>query len=560
MSENTPSLASSTVSTGFPSYRPPKVAALFLVHFDTRAGYTLEWSKTTGDVSLDGLDYKLMPSGIHEFDTSTVLLSHLYDKTLYYGLSRFRQINLNTGDENSRDNIKMYSLGILVEPLDALSSKKTALWKPNDFINNGWEYINQLDDTLGQYLAERDYETGETSRLETLFGLLASPLLSVKGPSHAANLDNHLLNTLPDLLDQLGPLVFPVYKLSLLRKNVLLFNGHDRPVDFFTAGAFSYLLLLLSVVPKDLDTVTKEEKNNYFSQPIYSVGLGDLDRDPSVFGLRGFIGSTTDEILKHQLQIYDYGVLLPSNGQSSRIFASGDSSPTVKATLKDYHKFKIIYKEVFSGLLAAQAAASVSTDDLASIRSSSSRLSVRHGYPFVRDVLLLDSEPSWWLEDATSAISWREYVWLAFSWFASAGTVGQTSIETSQAPAHHQHGQKERLARLVNVVGYFHKLSRKWFYVINNIILEELGERRGSVADQTASTTPDHDETHDALLLSLTSDSKITVELTYQDITDMELDPYSDQDLDFVRQFVMLYWGTIVDGVEIGIGIQGVCC
>lgn len=559
MSENAPSLASSMGSASFPSYRPPKVAALFLVHFDTRAGYTLEWSKTIRDISLEGLDYKLMPSGIHEFDGSTVLLSHLHDKTLYYGLSRFRQMNLNTGDENSRENIKMYSLGLLVEPLNGLSSKTSNLWKPNDFINNGWEYINQLDDILGQYLAEKDYKNGNTARLDALFLLLVSPLLQIQGPGHAANLDNHLLNKLPDLLDQLGPLVFPVYKLSLLRKNVLLFNGHDAPVDFFTAGSFGYLLLLLSVVPKDLDTVTKEEKNNYYSQPVYCVGLGDLDRDPSVFGLRGFIGSTTDEILKHQLQVYDYGVLLPANGQSSQVFASGDSASNIKATLKDYHKFKIIYKEAFSGQ-GTQAAASMSTDDLASIRSSSSRLSVRHGYPFVRDDLLFDSEPSWWLEDATSAISWREYIWLAFSWFASAGTVGQTSIDMSQTPAHHHHEQKERLARLVNLVGYFHKLTRKWFYVINNIILEELGERRGSVVDDAAAAAHNHDETHDALLLSLTSDSKITVELTYQDITDMELDPYSEQDLDFVRQFVVLYWGSIVDTVDIGIGLQGVCC
>ena len=52
---------------------------------------------------------------------------------------------------------------------------------------------------------------------------------------------------------------------------------------------------------------------------------------------------------------------------------------------------------------------------------------------------------------------------------------------------------------------------------------------------------------------------RICLELTYQDVVEMELDPYSNADLEFLKQFVLLYW-EVVDSVEIGMGLNSICC
>lgn len=88
--------------------------------------------------------------------------------------------------------------------------------------------------------------------------------------------------------------------------------------------------------------------------------------------------------------------------------------------------------------------------------------------------------------------------------------------------------------------------------------MEQLEDQRGCTNNDI--DIGGDDDMNASLISSLTSNNKINIELTYQDLVDMELDPYSYQDLDFVRDFVLLYWGSVVDNVEIGIGFNGVCC
>ena len=82
------------------------------------------------------------------------------------------------------------------------------------------------------------------------------------------------------------------------------------------------------------------------------------------------------------------------------------------------------------------------------------------------------------------------------------------------------------------MVGGFHRLTKKWFYVVEEIVAEAV-EEQGEGA---------------------------TLRLTHQDVVDMELDPYAEQDVSFIEEFVLLYWGSVVDAVEIGIGFENICC
>lgn len=543
-------------------YSLPTVAAVFLAKFDIKEGYKLVWSKSN-NIDLTGLEYKSFPSGIHEYDSNTVLISQKSDNKTYYGFCRFKQINNNGMDEMDRNKIKMYSMGILIEPQEGDKSKK--YWKPNDFLLVGWEHINTVDDFLKEYLLVKGIGNSndeDLAKLEQFYSNLTNSNLSLYSTkSKSLNLENHLLYQLPKLFNILGPLIFPAYKLCLLRKNIVLFNNINqlnKSVDFFANGSFTYLLSLLSIIPQDVNTVTNQEKNNYYGQPLYQIGLNDVG---SINKDVHFIASTNDEILKYQTDLYDYGISIEINNTS--LFSSDNQ--TLRSTLKDYQKFKKIYSRIKNLPISN----SNLFDDTMSITTSNSIFSnIKFGYPFISDAEDSRGEPEWWLNNATSPVSWREYIWSAFSWFASAGSTSNPTTANESSCRHNEDElnqsediiAKKNLIALINVVGYFHKLTKKWFYLINEIILEELEERKPSVHAPRSDVIDNENELNESLISSLTSDTKINIELTYQDITDMELDPYSEQDLDFVKQFVLTYWGGIVNEVDIGIGFQGICC
>lgn len=550
-------------------YKPSRVIALFLINFDVRHGYQLIWSKQVRGrqpIDLNGLDYKVLPSGIQEHDNSTVFISHSCDNTVYYGLGRFRQKIIDANNQSSqinRDDVKMYSLGILCE------SMPNPMWKSNEFINNGWEYINKLDNGLEKFLNGNDYDNFVI--FDEVFDNVTSNHLTVGRPN--VNINNHLLSKLPLMFQSLGPLVFSLFKQCLLRKRILIFHQNHSKIDNFSLGAFTYLLSLLSTVPNDIklysDSLT-------YSQPLYNIGLNDLNS--SLLELPATIATTNDDILMYQKDLYDYALFLPNEEYENSYVLKADTivnsmkSPLdflnqrVKATLKDYYKFKLIYKQLLTRTRSHTTNAS--TDDLVSIKTSNSNVSSRGwGLSSQKDEAYLEAEPSWWLDSATCPISWREYIWSAFSWFASAGTVSEDSnkLETNDdhpsrpinndESALNEEDSRRKLIQLVEIIGRFHMLSKKWFYLMNEIIREELDEQ-----SQVGESTFIQSDANGPLLANIDESSKISIELTYQDIIDMELDPYSEQDLQFVKDFVLLYWGSVVTNVEIGIGLSGICC
>lgn len=494
---------------------------MFVSQFDFSKGYTLVWKRATDahkHVSFEGLEYKALPSGIQEFDANTVLLAHRTDASTYYGVSRFRQVNNNNAGESDRAKIKMYAVGVLVKD-------KSDEWEPNNYLKVGWEYITGLDDALKTFLAADDLTV-----FDKLFAKVTGQALLIPGEPSLA-LEHHPLSQLPKLFSTLGPLVFPLYKLALIKKSVFLFDNikaGQTHVDFFALGCFTALVSLLLLVPKDLPQYTKSPS----PVPLYQVGLIDLES--LLLGESGVVASTNDEVLRYQHQ-FDYAVVLQGDDGGLPYLVTHDDlnnnpSSHIRATFKDYKKFKAIYRK-----LEKVVPPETSSDDLASVTTSASILSnIRYGYPFVSDNRY-ENEPAWWLTHATSPVSWREYIWLAFAWFASAGGAGGAGTGAGASAGRDDgddvsvptHDSKTTLTQMVGIIGHFHQLTKKWFLVVQDIVNEEL---------------------------RTSDDSPVSIELTYHDITDMELDPYSHQDLAFVREFILLYWKDKVEHVHIGIG------
>lgn len=509
-------MSSASSETAESVYSQPKIACVFLAKFDTREGYKMIWSKSINDISTEGLEYKALPSGIHDHEAATLYITHEVQGKRHYGLARFRQLNLNEGTDNDRDLVRMYSIGVLLEPI------RRKHWKPNEFSNVGWEHLDTVDDTLLAFLKDENMD-----RITNLYDRLTGSLLAVKKPSMA----NHPLNKLPAVLSVVGPLIFPIYKAGLLRKRILIFNHSSQggelvqessSRDHAICGALAYLISVISVVPKDVQVEPSD--GLLYSQPLYTVGLHDMDSDFASNG--SYIANTSDEVMKYQKNLFDVAVMMPSTEAEYSSLADSSLKP-MKATFNDYTKFLKLFRKI--------PGSSASSDDSSSIRTYSSLFSA-----FKNEESDTSREPLWWLQDATSPMSWREYVWLAFAWFASAGTTQRNATEncTDTEPRDDWNSLRQQFIQLTMIVGHFHKLTKKWFYLIDEIVAEAL-EDRGCTKS---------------------SGSKVKVDITHQDIVDMELDPYSAQDQEFVREFVILYWGSVVEEVEIGLGIHGICC
>ncbi|KAK6198101.1 uncharacterized protein RJT21DRAFT_54707 [Scheffersomyces amazonensis] len=642
-------------------YKPSTIVTIFLTKFDVKKGYNLVWYKSSiPDFDIDGLDYKVMPSGIQNMEQSTVLISHYSNSKLYYGLGCFRQIITETHDHElnqiDRNDVHMYSIGILCDPIGSPNDNKgnstnygsipEPSWKPNEFISNGWEYIDILDSSLLNYIQSDDKQLDIFDKLYTK--LVTSPdrlfTNSFSSPPSSSNLispniNNHLLTKLPDMLQTLGPLIFIVYKQALLRKKLLIFNqlhqqksqnddnnddnDNDDDDDDETNSAnddtnyiinsFNYLISLLSIVPQEIKTISSEQTQSHsFSQPIYNIGLNDMNTPKdhkSLIDLKAFVGSTNDDILLYQKGLYDIAVVINAETQDNiKVVKSEDiqnyKDSRIKATLKDYQKFKLIYQELFNSandrpsvtvtdpsLHSEQVIdnstiptgrslstsskfpknkiftniSNMSTDDLNSIMTNKSSETIPTPNPESIELKNYynskwEIEPEWWLKYATESVSWRESIWSAFSWFATAGQVeGQSSLSTLKQQLEANTTTNIDLMELIQIVGYFHKLTKKWFYLINELVMDQVDQLKDF--DDTEETHENIlSEDHDTLLQSDNINKKFSIELTYQDIVEMELDPYSESDIEFVKDFVVLYWGSVVDKVDIGIGIGSICC
>ncbi|KAJ8606441.1 hypothetical protein MRB53_040955 [Persea americana] len=54
----------------------PRIEACFLVRFDAKIGYTIAWRRTNPGLELDGVEYKSLPSGLHNVNEDLIYFIH----------------------------------------------------------------------------------------------------------------------------------------------------------------------------------------------------------------------------------------------------------------------------------------------------------------------------------------------------------------------------------------------------------------------------------------------------------------------------------------------------
>ncbi|GME82202.1 unnamed protein product [Ambrosiozyma monospora] len=197
--------------------------------------------------------------------------------------------------------------------------------------------------------------------------------------SFDGNNNDHMIDSLVPLYKSLGPLIYKIWKISLLRKKILIYTPHnptnlpsitdvqetetnsEKPISIGDMAKFIYSISLISSVPKEIKTSliksgVKDLDKLDFITPIYNLCVNDITFMKTLNC--GFIGSTTDQIILEKSALYNYALKLPISpaaqvslndlDSTPQVFKSGDLSKKAElASQRDFERFKIVYAKLF---------------------------------------------------------------------------------------------------------------------------------------------------------------------------------------------------------------------
>ena len=241
----------------------PPVAAVFLILFDVKAGYTIAWKRSIPGLDLDeSVEFKSLPSGLHHVEEDLIYFVHGDD---YAGISAFRN---SPSEEEADRNALMLAVGALVplsfgrmgkswklaEELKEMArcvSPVTKQWiGPNESrslaqdpthtnsLEEFWiehqlreeapeDQASQIDLPSADKAKRRQTQAPSNGHVRTRNRAISTA--SAVAPPGQSLSPHHPALSLPAFLDTFGPLIFPIYKTALLRKRLLIV-GHT-PVE-----------------------------------------------------------------------------------------------------------------------------------------------------------------------------------------------------------------------------------------------------------------------------------------------------------------------------------------
>ncbi|KAG9905107.1 hypothetical protein KCU98_g10920, partial [Aureobasidium melanogenum] len=327
----------------------PPIAALFLVVFDRKVGYTIAWKRAIPDLKLDGVvEYKSLPSGLHNCHSDLVYFVH----DQYAGISAFA----NRPAHESERNAHFAAVGILVpltygrlgrswlhaDHLRRLVSNIVDDTDNTNALQEYWEH-NRLINSDQQSLDHDQHLNRRKSRaLSDAAGLHpTNPTLSQDHP--AMSLAHHL--------HVFGPLIFPLQRAALLKKSILIMSS--APVQ--SACNLVYNLSVLSNIPPSAAEMAGKKEALYPLRPLFNVGIHDIDNLSQLASKskpqNSWIACSTDDILATKSKLYDVLVELPpqtSDTSAARRWPRIRTSTgqDIKATQRDLRRYYTLKREL----------------------------------------------------------------------------------------------------------------------------------------------------------------------------------------------------------------------
>ncbi|KAI9789554.1 MAG: hypothetical protein M1816_005961 [Peltula sp. TS41687] len=576
-----PTLPAHTHITDGPHLELPQLAALFVVKFDVRKGYTLDWHRSISGVKLeDAVEYKCLPSGLHTVKQDLVYFVH----EGYAGVSAFAS---SPAPERVR-NASLLAVGVLV-PLGL--GRLGKCWRHAETLKRFARTVSQNgEDTdeeqrklkdLAMYWSEHRFPDSDDQ--SNSHAPLRSPLggkskgnspggaasshtnhrnrsvsvTTVLGPSALPLSAYHPALSMWDLIDTFGPLLFPLYRAALLRKRIL-FVG-QAPIE--QACNFVYDLSVLSSIPSLVNNVLADE-NPARLRSLFAIGVHDISfleeiaqidstkqlRHTSGYhsssgSLQGWVACTTDTVLATKRSLYDMVVYLPRDAEQrdQKVWPKIETctGAEIRATQRDSRRYNTLMKGLLSskgnsrrdgtGLLGQGTDGQY--DDLAAPAIPDS----------ARDYSTVDEMP-------VEPMSWSALGYSSFMWWASAGEQqadfdsetaadetlmeGLESIDSRNLTAAGSNEQEALDGRSTDphsalpalpLIVYFRRLTSTMLSTVSEII--------DSANDEEEEETAIYEEQQGREL-----------KLNVSDISRLGLDVWSSGDVLFVKEFVAQYF------------------
>ncbi|KAG6012787.1 hypothetical protein E4U43_007645 [Claviceps pusilla] len=443
----------------------PPIAALFLIDFDVKAGYTITWKRAVPHLELDDrVEYKSLPSGLHTVRDDLVY----FVDGAHAGLSAF--VNEPCQEEEAR-NARMIAVGILVplsygrlgrawrhaERLKELAAQLAKERNRTDILERYWDTHKAGADDDGQEMQNTAHvpDTPSPTREPMRHGRRRSASDGIALIPHEHTLSSyHPAWSLVNLLDKFGPLIFPIQRAALLRKRILI--SCHAPVH--EVCDFVYDISILSNIPLSVADRLPAPSPTSRLRPLFTIGVHDIpflmddseankrrqagQADPDDEAGSGWVACTTDSILAMKDTLWDMLITMPSKNTSyasprcSPSFPSSSASsissqsrphghhqdrawPTVecprgtrvKATQRDLRRFNALR----SGLVRLAASASGQEPESPRSETSTVRPSASHSHRLVKD------EQDETVDALIEPMTWTAFAYNGYMWWASAG-------------------------------------------------------------------------------------------------------------------------------------------
>ncbi|TFA97684.1 Protein LCHN [Trichoderma ghanense] len=596
----------------------PPIAALFLIDFDVKAGYTIAWKRAAPGLELEGVvEYKSLPSGLHT--VSDDLIYFVHDGT-HAGLSAF--VNEPCEEEEAR-HARMIAVGILV-PLSY--GRLGRAWRHAENLKQMAATLaknrNQTE-ILQKYWDANKAKEGETfSTVNTPISPLPDQVRKTHGrnssltdgvslfqPEHKLS-PYHPAWSLAELLDRFGPLIFPIHRAALLRQRILI--SCHAPVH--EVCNFVYDISVLSNVPHSIADALPTPSPPQRLRPLFNIGVHDIsflmddlkaskrDRsDASAVGDAdesgsGWIACTTDSILATKDALWDMLITMPpdhSENAKEKAWPVVEyaGKKVVKATQRDLRRFNALRTGLARLAALAPTTPGQGPPSPAS-EASQVRLSTSHSSRVVKD------EPYGGADNLVEPVTWAAFAYNGFMWWASAGEQIRSeeqeestrdaalladllaptsprvaSMSFPPAPSSPPLGEplSSSIASLAGrragvdgeanielaIITYFHRLTTQMLSVVIDIV--DAADEPYRDDTTTDGEDDENDDENQALVPNDTDESELPIiTIDSRSIEEMGLDVWSASDALFVQELAAVYFGrrAVIEGK--GVEVCGV--
>ncbi|KAF2727091.1 hypothetical protein EJ04DRAFT_547413 [Polyplosphaeria fusca] len=501
----------------------PQLAALFLVKFDQRVGYTIAWKRASVDVALDGaVEFKSLPSGLHTVKHDLIYFLH----EGYAGLSAF----VNAPASEAQRNANFVAVGALV----ALSYGR---------LGRSWLLAPRLQKIAGALARDSDatvlldefwdeqskpHAQGSISKLDTPKGhsrARALSTLTAVVPTEQSLPPYHPALAILESIDTFGPLVFRLQQAALLRKRILFVGS--PPVK--STCEFVFNLSLLATIPHSVSELLPPGTDSLVRlRSLFSIGIHDiplLEKFKSSEGAtvedelpsEGWVACTTDEIMATKKQLYDVVVELPPtyDAQPSKrrwpTMKTSDGT-LLRASQRDVWRYRLLQRELWKVRHQREEEnGHADNDEQAALLSPGNTTDNDDGSNESYD------------DTVAEPMNLSRLAYLGFMWWASAGE------RDAYTTAEHEH-DRELLGDLSDftasnglhtaIIAYFHRTTSSLMTQLAGLV---------EAAD-------DEDEDEE-------DDEQGVLRIGKDDISRLGLDTWSEADKAFLQEMLWTYFG-----------------